>query len=218
MRTMQYGDFDKLSSTAAAAAPFPHLLCPNFIRTETLDAVHSDFPAVPEAGSFPLPSLHCQGAFAELVNEIRSVPMAEILADKLQSPIVSRPTMVTVRGFCRATDGKIHLDSGGKMVTVLLYLNKTWDDNTGGRLRLLNNGDNLDDYFLETPPGNGALLAFRCDNNAWHGHLPYTGERRSIQLNWVVSATYQRREAVRHRISAALKKTRAALRAPFGRA
>ena len=207
-----YGEFEKLKAIKESISPFPHLLFPNFIRNDVLDLIHRDFPKVPGAGSFPLASLNSHGAFAELIEEISSARMAEILADKLQVEIISCPTMVTVRGFCRKTDGKIHVDSEGKIVTVLLYLNKLWDGNsTGGRLRLLHGNNDLNDYFLEIPPSNGALLAFRCDENAWHGHLPYVGERRAIQLNWVSSVAYQRREMIRHVISASFKKVRASL-------
>lgn len=212
---MIYVDRQKLVQTAAGDSPFPHLLCSNFIRADKLADIHRDFPAPPDAGSFPLSSLQYGRAFAELTDEIRSPEITEILAEKLRAPIVGRPTMITVRGFCRETDGKIHLDSGGKLVTVLLYLNRDWrGDEIGGRLRLLRSGGDLNDYFLETPPEGGALLAFRCDQNAWHGHLPFAGERRAIQLNWVVSDAYRRRESARHFISATAKKIRAA----FGRA
>ena len=210
---MKYCDVDKLEQTAAAAAPFPHLLCENFVCADSLAAVHRDFPRVPAAGSFPLAALKCGDAFAGLVEEARGGEVTRILAEKLKAPILHSPTMATVRGFCRDSDGKTHLDSNGKLITVLLYLNRKWSDGEGGRLRLLNGkGDDINDYFLETPPGNGTLLAFRCDDNAWHGHLPFNGERRSIQLNWVESRAYQRREGARHFVSAFFKKVRAAAR------
>jgi len=211
---MNFADLEKLAAAEAGASPFPHLLCPDFVRAEKLPDIHRDFPTPPDAGSFPLSSLKCGAAFTGLVAELHSAEMAGILAAKLNAPIQGRPTMTTVRGFCRQTDGKIHRDSGGKLITVLLYLNRDWNDNGGGRLRLLRNGDDIDDYFLEVAPGNGALLAFRCDDNAWHGHLPFAGERRAIQLNWVASESYRRREAARHFLSATVKKTRAAF---FGR-
>lgn len=207
----KYSDFEKLASTKPTDAPFPHLLCPAFIRQGVSSVIDGDFPDVPAAGSFPLASLRCGNAFNALIEEIRSTQMAKLLSEKLNVDIVGKPTMVTVRGFCRQTDGKIHLDSGGKLVTVLLYLNTEWDETTGGRLRLLYDGRNIENYFLEIPPGNGTLLAFRCDSNAWHGHLPYAGERRAIQLNWVASDTYRHREAARHFLSAALKRVQAAL-------
>lgn len=209
---MGYANLDKLATVDAGREPFPHLLCGDFIGASGLADIHRDFPEVPDAGSFPLASLKCGEAFSELVSEIRGPRMAEIISDKLDVSVRDRPTMVTVRGFCRPTDGKIHIDSGGKMVTALLYLNRDWaGDGSSGQLRLLRGKDDIGDYFMETPPGEGVLIAFRCDDNAWHGHLPFSGERRAIQLNWVVDSSYVRREATRHFISAAAKKIRSAL-------
>jgi hypothetical protein len=115
--------------------------------------------------------------------------------------------MVTVRGQCRPTDGKIHTDSTGKLVTVLLYINGGWSA-PGGRLRLLRTSTDIEDYAVEVPPDAGTLLAFRCTDNAWHGHKPFEGARRSIQLNWVRDAAYLRKEQIRHRVSAFFKRAR----------
>ena len=89
-----------------------------------------------------------------------------------------------MRARARARDGQIHLDSKSKLVTVLIYMNGKWEAD-GGRLRLLNSPDNLDDMAMEVPPARGTLLAFLNTGNAWHGHKPFEGERRVIQLNWV---------------------------------
>ena len=51
---------------------------------------------------------------------------------------------------------------------------------------------------------------FRCRENAWHGHKQFVGERRSIQLNWVVSDAAVRRSQFVHGISSFLKRLRMA--------
>jgi SM-20-related protein len=56
------------------------------------------------------------------------------------------------------------------------------------------------------PPDWGTLLAFRRADNSYHGHTPFEGERRSIQINWVVSRDVVDRELARHRMSARLKR------------
>ena len=113
--------------------------------------------------------------------------------------------MITVRGRCRPIDGRIHTDSRGKLVTVLIYLNPSWEA-PGGQLRLLRNAHDLEDFAAEVPPQEGTMVAFTCSPDAWHGHHPFEGERRSIQLNWVRSRSYKAREQVRHALSAGLKK------------
>ncbi|OZB55090.1 MAG: hypothetical protein B7X35_09575, partial [Halothiobacillus sp. 14-56-357] len=40
----------------------------------------------------------------------------------------------------------------------------------------------------------------------WHGHKPFVGQRRSIQLNWVVSDAAVRRSEWRHGLSAKIKR------------
>jgi hypothetical protein len=124
---------------------------------------------------------------------------------KFSIDLSGRPTMATVRGRCSEKDGQIHTDSTKKIITVLIYMNPNWET-AGGRLRLLRSPDNLDDMILEVPPSEGTLLAFKRSENSWHGHKPFSGERRVIQFNWVTSEDVVRREQARHRFSATLKK------------
>lgn len=203
-----------LDAAKAGQSPFPHLLVADFIAADKMDAVAGDFPQVPGAGSFPVASLNCGGAFAGFLDELRGARLAELTGEKLGIDLRGKPAMITVRGHCRETDGKIHTDSAGKLVTVLIYMNDIPEDG-GGRLRLLNGPGRMDDYFAELTPRRGAMVAFVCAENAWHGHKPYCGERRAIQLNWVRDEGYLRREKRRHTFSAALKTARGKLRAAF---
>jgi hypothetical protein len=43
----------------------------------------------------------------------------------------------------------------------------------------------MEDYAAEVPPVNGTLFAFRRSEHSWHGFPPCTGERRSLQLQYV---------------------------------
>ena len=114
--------------------------------------------------------------------------------------------MITVRGRCsKEKDGKIHTDSKTKIITVLLYMNPTWET-VGGQLRLLKSPNNIDDMILEVPPVEGTLLAFKRSDNSWHGHKPFTGERRVIQFNWVTSEGDRRIAMLRHHLSAPFKR------------
>jgi hypothetical protein len=167
--------------------------------------VLSGFPAIEKGGSFPESELAVGPAFAGLLAELRGPELREAVAEKFAIDLTGKPTMVTVRGQARAKDGRIHTDTEAKIVTVLLYLNRGWKD-AGGRLRLLRSSSSLDDYFAEVSPEAGTAVFFRCTDNAWHGHTPYVGERRAIQLNWVADEEVVRREESRHRFSARLKK------------
>jgi Rps23 Pro-64 3,4-dihydroxylase Tpa1-like proline 4-hydroxylase len=113
--------------------------------------------------------------------------------------------MFTVRSRCWERDGFIHTDSASKLITVLIYMNPNWEG-VGGRLRLLRSGTDLDDFVVEVPPEAGTLICFRRSDNSWHGHKPFIGPRRAIQMNWVISHNVVHYETTRHRISAVVKR------------
>jgi hypothetical protein len=71
---------------------------------------------------------------------------------------------------------------------------------------LLRSGTDIEDVIVEVPPDEGTLICFRRSDNSWHGHKPFVGPRRVIQMNWVTSQRVLRYEASRHRLSAALKR------------
>lgn len=200
-------DLDALRGAALQREPFDHFVVPRFIAADALAAIEQDFPNIAAPGSYPLAALRYGPAFDRLMQAICGREMSAAMGEKFDLPLLDRPTMVTVRGRSRPTDGKIHTDSAGKLVTVLLYINDGWDA-PGGRLRLLRSAGDIEDYAVEVPPDAGTLLAFRCSENAWHGHKPFEGPRRSIQLNWVRDTAYLRKEQIRHRVSAFFKRAR----------
>ena len=199
-------NLEALDAAPVAAEPFPYLIVPGFVRAEAMAGIEEDFPKVDLPGSLPLPTLHYGAYFRQFMDEIQSDRMTAIMEKKFAVDLHDRPTVVTVRGRCRPTDGQIHTDSKTKLVTVLIYMNGKWEQ-PGGRLRLLRSPDNLNDVVVEVPPDQGTLLAFRNQPNAWHGHESFEGARRAIQLNWVRDKGVVWREQLRHRISAAFKST-----------
>ncbi len=97
--------------------------------------------------------------FSNFMHELRKPQFREIMGSKLGINLETRPVTITVRGQARRTDGRIHLDSNSKLVTVLVYMNGEWEAD-GGRLRLLHSPNSLDDVVMEVPPARGTLLAF----------------------------------------------------------
>ena len=146
-------------------------------------------------------------AMNKALEELRGEVTATAVAEKFGIDVRGRPTTITLRGQARAKDGRIHTDSKDKLITFLIYLNPGWVARTGGGcLRLLRSASDIDDYETEIPARMGALAAFACAPNAYHGHLPFEGRRRSIQLNWVVNEAAADRTLTRHRRSAFWKK------------
>jgi SM-20-related protein len=202
----QLVDMQAFAATPLVQDPFPHLVVKDFVPEAAMVEIMRDFPEVPDRGSFPMSELQSGPVFKELVAYLQRPEVAKAFSEKLGVDLTGRPTTVTIRGFSGAKDGRVHTDSRSKLVTVLLYLNSGWTAEAGeGQLRLLRS-DNLDDWFDEVPPEAGTLLVFVNTTNAWHGHKPFIGPRRSIQLNWVVDDAAVRRSAKRHGLSARIKR------------
>lgn len=196
---------EPLRGAALVAEPFPHLIIDNIIRPEALPQVVDSFPRIDKRGSFPLHAVACSGQFATLMQEMQSDELRDLIGNRLGMDLRGKPPMVTVRGRTSEKDGEIHADSTSKLVTVLLYLNPGWAS-SAGRLRLLYNDRDLTPYAAEISPEAGRCLIFRVTPNCWHGHEPFDGERRTIQLNYVSSEKVRDRELNRHRLSAFLKR------------
>ncbi len=201
-------DYEALKAAAVGTSPFPHILIPNFVPPTLLNAVVSDLPNISRGGSFPTDSLRLGSFSAGLIRAMEGVALRDIIAEKFGINLENAPTMITLRGRARARDGQIHRDSGAKRVTVLLYLNPRSADwaRQDGCLRLLRGPDNLDDYAVEVPPIDGALLIFPNGPTTWHGHRSFEGRRYVVQLNYMTADAKAQSELRRHKFSAFFKR------------
>jgi hypothetical protein len=207
-------DLAAFSATALVRQPFEYLIVPGFIRPEARAAVHGDYPRIESPGSFPASELTFGPAFASLLEALQGPAVRRAFAEKFQINLSDRPSMITVRGRCGLRDGHIHTDTRSKLITALIYLNPKWEQ-AGGCLRLLRSAHNIEDVVVEVPPMEGTLLAFRRSDNSFHGHKPFVGERRVIQLNWVTGRGIEFRELLKHRASAWAKRLLALVRVPL---
>jgi len=202
---MRFLDLDALRKTPLKTEPFDYLVVRDFVRPEAAEAIGRDYPAIDKAGSFTLDDVKVEGALKGLIAALDDAPFRKVVEEKFGLDLAACPTMFTVRGVCGEDDGQIHTDSKTKVITVLLYLNEAWAPD-GGRLRLLRNGEDLDAVVEELPPDFGTLLIFRRSENSWHGHKPFSGPRRVVQMNWVTSNRVVAWQQFRHRVSAAVKR------------
>jgi SM-20-related protein len=184
--------------------PFDFVVVENFVHHDELEAILADFPKIRAHGSFPVEDLRCGPAFLRLASSLTAPELRAAIEEKFGIDLSHRPTLLTVRGNSDGRDGRIHTDSASKIITLLLYLNLSWDSGQG-RLRLLRRLDDLDDYVREVVPLAGTMLAFRRSERSFHGHSPHVGERKTLQLNWVTGPDVVRRELNRHHWSARLK-------------
>jgi SM-20-related protein len=200
-----YLRLDAFRATPLATQPFPYLIVNGFIGKAALAAINADYPQLTSPGSFPVDQVTFGAAFRALLEELESDEFREAFEEKFGLDLSGRPTITTVRGRCDPRDGKIHTDSKSKIITVLIYMNESWED-AGGRLRLLRSAHDLNDIIVEVPPVAGTMLAFKRSNNSWHGHEPFAGERRVIQFNWLTTQGNQQIAMLRHHTSASFKR------------
>ncbi len=202
---MAHLNLDKLRAAKVETDPYQFTVVPGFLSAESLRRINATYPKIDGGGSFPIDSLDENMTIKEVIDELDGPAFEDIIEEKFGVALDGRPKMYSLRGYTRAKDGQIHTDSKDKIITVLLYLNENWHQ-PGGRLRILRNGRDVDNYVAEVPPDNGTLLVFKRADNSWHGHHPFEGPRRSLQMNWMTSEGTKGWHRIRHKISAAMKK------------
>ena len=198
-------DLEGLNRLPTRSEPYQHLVMLDFIKREHQAQVLADFPAIPDAGLYTPDEVPVQGHFAKTMDEVMGSAFEAAMSRAFGLDLSKYPKVYTLRGHTRAKDGSIHTDSRTKVVTVLLYFNANPWPQAAGRLRILRSATDLADYSEEVPPAGGMLLAFKRSDRSWHGHPPFEGPRRAIQLNWVTSDWVVKKDELRHRLSARIK-------------
>ena len=182
---MQLINNKKLSKAKVNKEFFPFFYVDNiFLDNIDTQSVINDFPNITHGGSFHVSAVPSGKLIKQLVNELESDEIKAILEEQFNVNLDEAKVATTLRGYSRKKDGKIHTDSKTKILTILLYLNKDWQD-SNGNLRLLKENNNLEDYIKEIPCSFGSLVAFKVTGNCWHGFKAYEGKRLSIQLNYI---------------------------------
>jgi hypothetical protein len=205
---MAHLNIEKLKAARIEGDPYEYVVVPGFLSPETVRRINATYPRIEKGGSYPIGSLEAGMAIKEVIEELDGPEFEAVIGEKFAVALDGRPKMYSLRGFTRAKDGQIHTDSKDKIITVLLYLNENWQQ-PGGRLRILRNGHDVDDFAAEVAPDNGTLLVFKRSETSWHGHHPFEGQRRSLQMNWMTSEGSKGFHAIRHKVSAAVKRVMA---------
>ena len=189
------------------AEPFPIVIASGLLEPARANAYAADFPKYSGAGFFPYADADCGPSIRALVAELSGPEFAQRIGVALGEPDLGRrPTLITLSRSLQPRHGSIHTDSESKVVTALLYLNESWPQTSGGCLRFLANEREFDAVVVpELRPLYGNLAAFRRRDNSFHGHLPYDGERRVIQVAWLVSEDAKQRKTKRGRLSRFVK-------------
>ena len=196
------------ADTLVVQEPFAFLVAKDILAEAKRGSLRNDFPKYKEAGFFPYSEEECGPAIIELIEEVTSPEIADKLGDKLGIKHLSQyPHLVTICRLINRRHGTIHTDSKSKVATALIYLNDTWEDTSGGGcLRFLKASDNIDAVLApEVKPVYGNFVIFKRADNSFHGHLPFEGERRVIQIAWLTSEEEKLRKTKRGTVSRFLK-------------
>lgn len=194
---------DTLQATDVQLSPYPYMVIKDFIKPEFLQQAVAEFPDLSKGGSYPLAEVPDNQTLQQVADIFDGQEMRDIMSSKFDVDLQDKPLLLTLRGYSRAKDGRVHTDSKTKILTVLIYLNEDWQEQTGN-LRVLGSND-LQDTVEEIPATGGLMMAFKVTDNCWHGYPAFEGKRQSIQINYIVGDGAANKHRFLHGLSAKLK-------------
>jgi hypothetical protein len=185
--------------------PYDFAFAEHAIDPKYKDDVLADAPRIPDRGSYGLPNLRYGPRFGAAIQDLLSVRFRRLVEQKFDTDLSANPPVILMMGNTTGhyNEGYAHPDSRHKIITVLVGFSREWPYERG-RLRVLRSSDR-EDYAFEFAPEFGRMIMFRVCDHSWHGFLPQKGQRMSLQLCYVDSPSYVRREYIRHSISAFAK-------------
>ncbi len=194
--------------TTVQRQPFPLMVAHGQLPNEMRNDLDRDFPRYSSAGFFPYDPSDCGASINALIENLTSPAFAHAVGQRLDIENLDQyPTLVTLCRLLNKRHGTIHTDSKSKIATALLYLNTQWPDTSAGCLRFLHSIDDIDSMALpELIPLYGEFAVFKRCENSFHGHLPFEGERRVIQVAWLTSEEEKLRKTKRGNFSRTFKK------------
>ncbi|GJD49027.1 hypothetical protein OPKNFCMD_1754 [Methylobacterium crusticola] len=205
MQGLSILNVDAVRAAPLAQDPYRYVLGEDVIRREAVDDLKRDFPAIAKPGYLTVDEVQLTGRFKDLIEELESDAFSRVLSEKFGIDLVSCPRLTTIMKRSQPKYGAIHTDGPSKVMTLLIYMNDAWDAPEAGRLRVLYDGERFEPYAVEVPPTMGTMFAFLRADNSWHGHRPFDGERRVVQVAWVRDAASLERKKKRNRTAQFLK-------------
>jgi hypothetical protein len=197
-------DYDAIRHAELRRTPYDYMMGSGAIREEWVPALGESFPDIKVTGFHPLSQMKIEGAFAKLMKEMQGPEFTAAVSHSLGIDLSPFPTLITIRKVSAAHEGNIHCDSESKIATLLIYMNEGWLS-PEGRFRVLRSKSDFNDYVAEASPEIGSFVAFRRADHSWHGHTPFVGERRVVQIAWVRSQADIDRKTKRHNLSSFFK-------------
>jgi Rps23 Pro-64 3,4-dihydroxylase Tpa1-like proline 4-hydroxylase len=165
--------------------PFDYVVAQGVISPEKLEGLNRDYPEIDKPANYSPEALTYGPNFQQLLDELDDPAFERHVAEKFGVDLTGAIKTITVRKYSEPSDGNIHTDHWSKIITLLVYFNTEWTQE-GGRLRFMRSANDIEDYAAEVPPLGGTVLAFRRSNKSFHGYKAFEGERRMVQMSWVM--------------------------------
>ncbi len=206
------------ADTDVRREPFPFMIAHGQLPDDARGDLERDFPRYSSAGFFPYAADDCGPSMNALVEQLTLPEFASEIGRRLGIENLGQyPALVTLCRLLNRRHGTIHTDSKSKIATALLYLNGRWPDTSDGCLRFLTRIDDIDSLAApELKPLYGEFAVFKRCDNSFHGHLPFEGERRVVQIAWLTSEDEKLRKTKRGKFSRAFKKIVGSLDSKLG--
>ena len=198
-------EVDAVRSAPLKHDPYTFFLGSKFIRDDAINPLRESFPAIDKPGFLTVDEVEMNEPFKNLIEELEGPELTDELSSKFGQDLHAFPRLTTIRKISQLKDGGIHTDGKSKVMTLLLYMNDEWRPNREGRLRVLYNGREFEPFATEIPPTMGTVFAFLRADNSWHGHLPFAGERRVVQVAWIRDAAELERKKKRNKTAQFVK-------------
>src|SRR5215212_7026067 len=196
---MELIDLNAVRNADRSSEPYDFLLASNLLKQDKIDELRRDFPSIDKPGYLTVDEVKLHGRFKQLIEELEGPELTEELSKKFGLDLHQYPRLTTIMKKSQPKYGSIHTDGPSKVMTMLVYMNDEWQQDEGGRLRVLYDGRNYEPYAVEVPPVMGTVFGFLRADNSWHGHRPFSGERKVVQIAWVKDAEELERKKKRNK-------------------
>ena len=196
---------DAVRQAQRSSEPYDWFLGSGILKQEAIDELKRDFPDITKPGYLTVDEVQLKGRFKMLIDELESDEFSRELSKKFGIDLTRYPRLTTIMKRSQPKYGAIHTDGPSKVMTLLVYMNDEWQADASGRLRVLYNEKDFEPYAAEVPPTMGTVFAFLRADNSWHGHQPFVGERKVVQVAWVKDADELARKKKRNKVAQFLK-------------
>src|SRR3954468_21680459 len=146
---MQTIDLNAVRQATHSRDPYDFVLASNLLKPEVIDDLRRDFPEIAKPGYLTVDEVQLKGRFKTLIEELEGPELTEELSKKFGMDLHQYPRLTTVMKRSQPKYGAIHTDGPSKVMTMLVYMNDEWNQDEGGRLRVLYDGQNFEPFALE---------------------------------------------------------------------